>query len=142
MRRPPPTETVEGLLATPFPTPEEARPYVGEWVGDEWVSADEPRADAQTLRIWIENGHVLGETVYANAPPEYRVQKWGYFKITPHGMTWGMMNGMRPRGVILNEGTLKGDALAGDSRFGGIDFRLPDGSRPPVHHFRFHRAKG
>ncbi len=32
-RRPPPTETVEGLLATPFPTPEEAKAFIGEWVG-------------------------------------------------------------------------------------------------------------
>src|SRR5262249_14795699 len=35
-RSPPPTETVEGLLATPFPTPEDVDEYLGEWAGDEW----------------------------------------------------------------------------------------------------------
>jgi hypothetical protein len=31
-------------------------------------------------------------------------------------MTWGYMNGMRPRGVILFEGKLEGDTLTGKSR--------------------------
>ena len=40
-RRPPPAETVEGLLSTPFPSPEEARPFIGEWVGDVWMKPEE-----------------------------------------------------------------------------------------------------
>ncbi len=89
----------------------------------------------------VENGRVIGETIHAKAPPEFRVMRWQYLKITPQGMTWGVMNGMRPRGVILFEGRLKGDTLAGNSRFGGIDFRLPDGSPPPAHHFSYTRLK-
>ena len=139
-RRPPPAETVEGLLATPFPTADEARAYIGEWVGDTWMKAEQPRTGEVVLRIRVENGRVIGETIHTKAPPEYRVARWQYLKITPNGMTWGFMNGMRPRGVVLFEGTLKGDTLAGTSRFGGIDFRMPDGSPGPPHFFSFKRV--
>ena len=138
-RRPPPTETVEGLLATPFPTPEEARAFVGEWVGEEWMTDEAPR-HRQILRIKIVDGRVVGETVHTDAPPEYRVQRWEHLRITPDGMTWGYMNGMRPRGVILFEGKLEGDRLVGESRFGGIDFKRPDGSKSPLIRFSFKRA--
>src|SRR5262249_60191405 len=62
-RQPPPTETVESLLATPFPTPEEARPYLGEWVGDISMKPDAPRTGSATLRIRVEDGRVIGESV-------------------------------------------------------------------------------
>jgi hypothetical protein len=139
-RRPPPTETVEGLLATPFPTPDEARPYLGEWVGDSWIKLEQPRTGALILRIRVEDGRVIGETINTKAPLEYRVTRWQYLKITPTGMTWGFMNGMRPRGVVLFEGTLEGDTLSGTSRFGGIDFRMPDGSSPASPSFSFKRV--
>jgi hypothetical protein len=51
------------------------------------------------------------------------------------------MNGMRPRGVILFEGKLEGDVLSGKSRFGGIDFRMPDGSPPKSPSFSFKRVR-
>ena len=140
-RRPPPTETVEGLLATAFPTPEEARPYVGEWVGDSWINPELPRTGAIVLKIRVENGGIIGETIHTKAPPESRVMRWQYLKITPKGMTFGYMNGMRPRGVILFEATLEGDTLAGKSRFGGVDFRFPDGSAPPTPSFLFKRVR-
>ncbi len=139
-RHPEPTETVEGLLATPFPTPEEARAFIGEWTGETWMNAEEPRR-AQILRIKVVDGRVVGETVHPAAPPEYRVQRWEYLRLTPTGMTWGFMNGMRPRGVILFEGKLEGDTLAGKSHFGGIDFRMPDGSPPPSPAFSFKRVR-
>src|SRR5262245_28291785 len=141
-RRPPPTETVEGLLAAPFPTPEEARPYLGEWVGDSWENSEQPRTSELMLRIRVEGDRVIGETIHSKAPLEFRVIRWQYLKITPQGMTWGFMNGMRPRGVVLFEGKLEGDTLSGKSRFGGIDFRLPDGSPPPSHFFSFKRVNG
>ena len=138
-RRPPPTETVEGLLATPFPTPEEARNYVGDWVGAVWLN-EEPRGADKTLRIRVENGQVIGEVLNPTAPPEFRVRRVDYLRVTSSGLTWGIMNGMRPWGVMLFEGKLKGDTLAGESRFGGIDFRRPDGSAPPEQHFSFKRV--
>ena len=139
-RRPPPTETVESLLATPFPTPEEAREYLGEWVGDEWINRELPRTGSQTLRIRIERGRVVGETIYRDAPPGYRVRRWEYLRITPTGMTFGFMNGMRPRGVILFEGTRKGDHLSGSARFGGINFVRPEGM-PAHHEFAYTRRR-
>jgi hypothetical protein len=140
-RRPPPAETVEGLLATPFPTPEEARAFVGEWVGDVWMNPDEPRTGRLTLRIGIVDGRVVGETIRRTPEGDVRVQRWEYLKITPEGMAWGNMNGMRPRGVVIFEGRLDGDTLAGTNRFAGIDFRLADGASPPPLHFSFKRAR-
>ncbi|MEP7338064.1 MAG: alpha/beta hydrolase-fold protein [Acidobacteriota bacterium] len=139
-RRPPPTETVEGLLSTPFPTPEEARAYIGEWVGDMWMNPEEPRTGRLTLRIKVVDGRVVGEVEDAPLPPPYRIRRVEYLRITQSGLTYGYMNGMRPRGVILFEGKLEGDALAGKSRFGGIDFRMPDGSPPPSPSFSFKRG--
>jgi len=140
-RRPAPSETVESLLATPFPKPEEARPFIGEWVGDLWMNPDEPRTGKLTLRVRVVDDRVIGETVRRTPAGEERVQRWEYLKITPRGMTWGFMNGMRPRGVVLFEGKLEGDTLSGTDRFGGIDFRLPDGSPPRPLHFSFKRAR-
>lgn len=141
-RRPPPSETVEGLLATPFPTPEEARAFIGEWAGDVWMNAEEPRRGRTLLRVTVVDGRVVGETVHLAADGrEEFVQRWEYLKITPHGMTWGSMNGMRPRGVVLFMGNLEGDTLFGIDRFGGIDFRRPDGSSPPPLHFSFKRVR-
>lgn len=140
-RRPPPTETVEGLLATPFPTPEEARTYIGEWIGDVWMNPDEPRRNGQTLRVKVMDGHLIGETIHHLPNGEELVQPWTYLKITPQGMTWGFMNGMRPRGMLLFEGKLEGNTLAGAERFGGIDFKRPDGSSPPPLYFSFKRVR-
>ena len=140
-QRAPPAETVEALLATPFPTPEQARAYIGEWTGHQWMKPEQPRNDAITLRVWVENGRVVGETRNPAAPPEFRVRRWEYLKITPAGMTWGFMNGMTPRAVVLFEGVLRDDVLSGASRFGGIEFRQEDGSPPPSLHFEYVRLR-
>lgn len=137
-RRPPPTETVEGLLATSFPTPEAMRAYIGEWVGDEWVSTDEPRTGKVTLRIKVVNEQVAGENVYDGGK---LVMPWGYLKVTQTGMDWGYMNGMRPRGILLFEGKLEGDTLTGKMRLAGVNFTRPDGSPVPVVHFSFKRIR-
>ncbi|MGH7459803.1 MAG: alpha/beta hydrolase, partial [Longimicrobiales bacterium] len=97
---PPPTETVESLLATPFPTPAEARAYIGDWVGESRMG-DAPPVP-RILHIRIENGRVVADTENPNAPPEFRRIPWEYFKVTAKGISWGHMNGMRPRGMILS----------------------------------------
>jgi hypothetical protein len=140
-RRPPPKETVEGLLATPFSTADEIKPLVGDWVGDVWMNPEEPRTHRTTLRIRIVDGKAIGETVDRFPDGEMLVMKWQHLRVSSQGLTWGYMNGMRPRGVLLFEGTLKGDTLSGTERFGGIDFVRPDGSRPPDLHFLFKRAR-
>jgi hypothetical protein len=139
-RRPPPTETVEGLLATPFPTPEETRAYVGDWVGDVWMNPEETRTGRQTLRIKIVEGRVVGELVHHPAPGVEAVTPLTYLQVTAKGLTYGFMNGMRPRGMNLFEGTLKGDTLSGKVRFGGIDFRPPEGLLHKPLYFSFKRA--
>ena len=139
-RRPPPAETVESLLSTPFPKPEEARAFIGEWLGDVWMNPDEPRRGGQTLRVRVVDGRVVGETIHHLPDGQELVQRWEYLKITPEGLTWGMMNGMRPRGVLLFEGKLNGDTISGIERFGGINFRRPDGTLPPPLYFSFKRV--
>jgi hypothetical protein len=136
-RRPPPTETVEGLLATPFPTPEEARAFIGEWVGDISMRPDTPRTGSATLRIEIVDGRVVGETVRYTESGEEQALRWDYLKITPQGMTWGRLNDRRPRGVMLFEGRLEGDILYGKAQFGGIKLENP----PPPLHFLFKRVR-
>jgi hypothetical protein len=139
-KRPPPKETVESLLATPFSTPDEARPFVGDWVGDHWMNPEEPRTGRQTLRIRIENGKVVGETITRTPDGEEMTQKWTYFRVTPKGFTFGFMNGMRPRGMLMHFAEVDNDSLKGESTFGGIDFVRPDGRRPPPIHFAFKRV--
>jgi len=142
-QRPPPTETVEGLLATPFPTPQEAAPWLGEWIGDGWMNDDElvegrPR---HYLRLRVVDGKVEGEVENEPAPGEKHVQKLTYLVLKPRGLTYGFMNGMRPRGMLLFEGEMREGQLEGTSRFGGIDFRYPEGMEPGVVRFRFERVR-
>lgn len=139
-KRPAPTETVEGLLATPFPTPQEANEFIGDWIGSVWMNPDEPRR-MQTLRVRVVDGRVVGETIRRSPEGEEIVQRWEYLRITPQGMSWGNMNGMRPHGLNLFEGRLEADVLKGTVRFGGIDFRLPDGSAPRPLYFEFKRVR-
>ena len=140
-RRPPPAESVESLLAAPFPTPDEAAPFVGDWVGDLWMSPDEPRTGSTVLRIRVVDGRVVGETVHRGGPNGELVQRWEVMRITPAGLTWGYMNGMRPRGVLLFEGSLVDQRLSGERRFGGIDFRPPEGLPDDSVHFSFEHVR-
>ncbi len=130
-QQPPPTETVEDLLATPPPTPEEARAYIGEWVGEVRVGPERRvREGPLTLRITVIDGRVVAELESATAPEEFRIRRPEYLKVTPVGLSWGFMNGMRPYGVRLYEASLEGDRLAGKARWGGIMFKRPEGMPP------------
>jgi hypothetical protein len=140
-QRPEPAETVDDLLATPFPTPGEAARFIGDWVGHQWMSPDEPRSNPMTLRIRVEAGKVIGELLNPAAPPEFRVRKVDYLRVTAAGLTYGLLNGMRPRGVVLWEGGLRGDTLSGKQRWGGVAFSYaPDEHVDPGFLFtRVHR---
>ena len=141
-RLPPPKETVESLLARPFPTADAMRAYVGEWVGDNWMNPDEPRTGRQRLRIRVVDGRVEGETIHRPSPGVELVQKWTFMQLTPNGLTFGYINGMRPRGMLLFEGIRRGDTLAGDMRFAGINARGPNGEALPTIHFEYRRVTG
>jgi predicted alpha/beta superfamily hydrolase len=141
-RRPPPTETVEQLMATPFPSPEAAAAYIGEWVGDVWMNPEEvtPGKPAKRLRIRVVDGKVTGESEDQPEPGVTLKTVWTYMKVTPDGLSFGYMNGMRPRGVLLHEGKLKNGELSGVLRFGGLEFRFEDGSTPPPIYFSFRKV--
>ena len=79
----------------------------------------------------------MGETI-RHATQGDEVLRWEYLVITPRGMTWGRLNGMRPRAVVLFAGKLDGDTLAGTSRFGGLTLDGSDEAPPPLH-FSFTR---
>jgi Putative esterase len=136
-RQPPPSETVEGLLATPFPSPDEIRDYLGEWEGEQWINAE--GKDRFVLRLFVKDGKVAGEIVNWPAPNVELVRPLQYLKVTAQGLTFGDMNGMRPRGMLLHEGTRDGDVLSGTVRFGGIKFTPPEGM--PQHELRFELRK-
>ena len=136
-RQPPPTETVESLIATPFPKPQEIRDYIGDWVGDVWMGANGPNPGRVTLRIRVESDQVIGEIIRRLDSGEERVGRVEYLKVTRVGLTYGFMNGMRPRAMNLFEGTLKGDTLSGTKRFGGIRF---EEKGPPLQ-FSFKRVR-
>ena len=138
-QRSPPAETVEGLLATAFPTPEQAAPWLGEWIGDVWMNDDElvegrPR---HHLRLRVVDGKVEGEVENEPAPGVTDVEQITYLVVKPGGLTYGFMNGMRPRGMLLFEGEMRDGKLEGTSRFGGIEFRYPAGMEPGVVRFRY-----
>ncbi|MDX2150413.1 MAG: alpha/beta hydrolase-fold protein [Bryobacteraceae bacterium] len=129
-KQPPPTETVESLLATPFPTPAEAAHLLGEWKGEDWMN-EESRSPFK-LRIRVENGKVVGESISHPAPGEEFVRSLEYLKIDgPDAFTYGFRNGMRPRGMLLWEVRREGDTYKGRLRWGGVAFRGPRGDGPP-----------
>ncbi len=136
-KRPPPSETVESLLATPFPALEEIKGYLGTWKGTNWI---EPASRTRwTLILREDAGRVAGEIVGHPAPGVELKRPLQYLKVLPDGLAFGTMNGMRPRGVLLYEGRRSGDLLEGEMRWGGVSFRMPDGSPPPVIRFELRR---
>lgn len=137
-RRPPPSETVESLLETPFSSPEEVKDWIGEWKGEAWMN--EYGRHKLELRIRIENGRVEGEVVQHPVKGVDLVTKLQYLKAEPGQLTYGFMNGMRPRGMLLWTIRKKGEYFEGESRWGGVSFKHPDGSDPPVEHVRFRKA--
>ncbi|MCM2254129.1 MAG: esterase family protein [Vicinamibacteria bacterium] len=137
--QPPLTETVEGLLATPPPAAAHAAYLIGEWRGHTWMN---PEARSPfLLRLRDEGGKLAGERVTWPEPGVEDVQRLQYLKVVDGGFHFGNLNGMRPRGVVVFEGRLDGDLLAGELRFRGIRFRMDDGSAPPPIHFELRKQR-
>ncbi len=133
LRRPPPTETVESLLATPFPTAEEIRSYLGDWDGESWINA-ESKSKA-SLHLAVEGNKVAGSWISWPEPETKLETPLQYLQVTKSGLTFGFMNGMRPRGMLLHEARLVNGTLTGEMRFGGVSFVPPPGLEMPA--FRF-----
>jgi hypothetical protein len=138
-RRPPPTETVESLLEAPFPTVDEARDYIGEWEGEQWIAPESKSRFA--LRVAAEKGRIAATMVSWPEPKVELARSVQYLKVTPEGLTFGAMNGMRPRGMLLHEGRRDGDTLTGELRFGGVNFTPPAGQEMPTLRFSLRRKR-
>jgi predicted alpha/beta superfamily hydrolase len=131
------SETVGALLNTPFPTPQEASAFIGQWKGNIWMGPNQPRSGNATLRIRIENGKVVGETIHVDGSGVEHALPWGYMKITPDGMWWGRLNDKDPKGIILFKGKWDGETLSGTAQFAGIELDNP----PPPLNFSFKRVQ-
>ena len=138
--RPEPTETVESLLATPMATAEEAAPYVGEWRAESRRGAY--TRTRFTLTIGIEDGRVKGHVLWKFAPGEELRQELQYFTVQPGGFTYGFMNGMRPRGMLLYPMQMNGaDEASGTMRWGGVQPPTHEGRSPPPELITLHRVR-
>jgi len=138
-KQPPLTETVEGLLATPAPRISDARQFVGEWRGADWINEE----DKHEIRLRLRDsaGVLAGEWVSYPEPGVEIVQKLTYLKVVPNGLDFGFMNGMRPRGMLLHEGKFDGDVLKGLMRFGGVRLVRPPGMPgPPTVRFELRKT--
>jgi hypothetical protein len=137
---PPLTETVEGLLSTPAPKIAEARLFVGEWRGSDWINEE----DKHEIRLRLRDsaGVLVGEWLSYPEPGVELVEKLTYLKVVPNGLEFGFMNGMRPRGMLVHEGRLEGDIMKGTMRFGGVRIVRPPGMPgPPTVRFELTRLK-
>jgi hypothetical protein len=138
--RPPPKETVESLLKTPRPTPEQAKKFRGAWRGHHWFN-DSPKQPIE-LRVFVDDGSVKTELVYLRDPDNIKRKPGEYLRITDAGLEFGHLNGIDPKGVIIFEGRLRGDILEGDVKIRGIEVTPPSGSKLPVHQFLLERSGG
>jgi hypothetical protein len=129
-------ETVASLKSTPWPTPEEVAPYIGEWSGEQGPDPDS--GQPFTLRIAVVDGRVTAETEMPRGA-QLDVRPAEYLRVRPDGLEFGYMNGMRPAGMIVYGGRLEGDTLRGEMSLRGIVLLPPPGMRPPRVYFRLTR---
>lgn len=138
--RPAPTETVESLLATPLATAEEIAPYVGVWEGES--RRGEHHRTRFTLTLGVKDGRAAGEVVFKFGNGEELVQPLQYVTVQSDGITYGYMNGMRPRGMLMYPMTKSGDdTLEGMMRWGGVEPPNDRGVTPPPEGITLRRAR-
>ncbi|MGH7468006.1 MAG: alpha/beta hydrolase [Longimicrobiales bacterium] len=131
-------ETVDSLKATPWPTPQQIAPYVGEWRGYNWMNEEAQHRSG--LRIRIVNNQVMAELLNWRDGNEHATPV-EYLRVVPGGLHYGMMNGMRPMGMLVHEGVRNGNVLEGSSGFRGILLPLPNGRTPPRMQFRLEKQE-
>ena len=131
-------ETVDSLKATPWPTPQEIAPYVGEWRGYSWMNDEDQRRSG--LRIRVVNNQVIAELLDWRDGNEHATRA-EYLKVVAGGLHYGIMNGMRPMGMMVHEGARNGNVLEGSSGFRGILMPLPRGGMPRRVQFRLEKQE-
>ena len=89
-----------------------------------------------TLTVWLEDSIPVGEFGMVQGPGhviEYITTDDDQFRV-------GYMNGMRPRGMLVYEGTIEDGVFAGEFLLRGVVFRMPDGSELPRVRFNLERV--
>lgn len=138
--RPAPAETVESLLATPLATAEEIAPYLGTWEGES--RRGEHHRTQFTLTLEVKDGRAGGQVVFKFGNGEELVQPLQYVTVQNDGLTYGYMNGMRPRGMLLYPLKKTGDdTLEGIMRWGGVEPPSDNGVFPPPEGITLKRAR-
>ncbi len=137
-KAPAPAETIEGLLAEPMPDAAAIAPFLGEWSGESWMNPESK--NPVVLRIRAVDGVVSAEWIMFPAAGVELPQKIQHLKITADGLSFGYLNGMRPRGVLLYEARRAGDQLEGRMRLAGMTFTMPDGRPLPPIYFTLRRV--
>jgi len=130
-------ETVADLKAAPRPSPDDIAPYLGVWRGKSWIN-DETQWEL-TVRFRVEEGRAVVEHLFPREDGSAVWRPYEYVKRLPDGIEFGVMNGMRPLGLLVLTGRLAGDVLEGEESFRGILIPLPGGHTPPVVKFRIER---
>ncbi len=128
---------VAELLTAPRPPAEAVETLVGSWVGYSETEGSGVR-QAVKLTVRIENGVPVGELAAGQAP----ARSLEYIGIDGDEFHLGYMNGMRPRGLLMYEGTIKDDVFEGLFLIRGVVFTLPNGREIPITHFRLERVAG
>ncbi|MBS1717238.1 MAG: hypothetical protein JSS72_05860 [Armatimonadetes bacterium] len=117
-------ESVAQLLASPHPTEEQMRPYLGVW--KEIKAPDEPGSEAETtVTLKTVNGIGQGQMITTMPNGEKLVQDLVFMRMTSDGIEFGFMNGMHPRGVIAHGVRLNGGKLVGKWDFKGVYMEMP-----------------
>ena len=138
--RPAPTETVESLLATPRATAQEIAPYVGVWEGES--RRGEHHRTRFTLTLEVKDGLAAGQVVFKFGDGEELVQPLQYVTVQGDGLTYGYMNGMRPRGMLMYPMKKSGaGTLEGVMRWGGVEPPNDNGRFPPPEGITLTRAR-
>lgn len=134
---PPPAESVESLLATPMPMAADVSALVGEWAGE---TRRENQIGRFTLVIADDGGRAKGHVTW-HFGDEQLVQTLQYLTVQPDGFTYGYMNGMRPRGMLLYVMTRNGDGYRGTMKWGGVRPPQMRPGGPPVEYITLTRAR-
>jgi len=127
-RTPAPAETVDALLATPFPSASEAAPFLGRWAGRTFRNGVE--AGTFLVELTAKGQTVTGQLTRHVPASEPLIQPLQFLRIGPDGFTYGVLNGMRPRGMLLYETVIDAGVARGRMRWGGIT--NPEGAAAPT----------
>ena len=90
------------------------------------------RFDTEGITLEVKDGRAAGQVVFRFGEGQELVQSLQYVTVERDGLTYGYMNGMRPRGMLMYPMKKTGDdTLAGVMRWGGVEPPNHNGEFPP-----------